>query len=78
MRERSIPEATVGRLPVYLRGLVEMAENGTPAGVMVNSPAIIAGRSGQGRVLCISPHPEQTEGLENIVHRAVQWVVEKE
>src|SRR6266540_1077468 len=28
MRERSIPEATVGRLPVYLRGLVEMAENG--------------------------------------------------
>src|SRR5439155_6698034 len=29
MRERSIPEATVGRLPVYLRGLVEMAEDGT-------------------------------------------------
>src|SRR5881628_3288549 len=28
MRQRSIPEATVGRLPVYLRGLVEMAENG--------------------------------------------------
>src|SRR6266480_4447591 len=26
MRERSIPEATVGRLPVYLRALVEMAE----------------------------------------------------
>jgi len=25
---RSIPEATVGRLPVYLRALVEMAENG--------------------------------------------------
>ena len=28
MRERSIPEATVGRLPVYLRVLVEMAESG--------------------------------------------------
>src|SRR5919202_421159 len=26
---RPIPEATVGRLPVYLRALVEMAENGT-------------------------------------------------
>jgi redox-sensing transcriptional repressor len=26
MRERPIPEATVGRLPVYLRALVEMAE----------------------------------------------------
>lgn len=30
MRERPIPEATVGRLPVYLRALVEMAEQGTP------------------------------------------------
>jgi redox-sensing transcriptional repressor len=27
-RERSIPEATVGRLPVYLRALVDMAEAG--------------------------------------------------
>ena len=29
MRERPIPEATVGRLPVYLRALVEMAESTT-------------------------------------------------
>jgi redox-sensing transcriptional repressor len=28
MSERAIPEATVGRLPVYLRALVEMAERG--------------------------------------------------
>ena len=28
-RERSIPEATVGRLPVYLRALVETAGSGT-------------------------------------------------
>jgi redox-sensing transcriptional repressor len=28
--ERPIPEATVGRLPVYLRALVELAEAGTP------------------------------------------------
>ena len=28
MRTRPIPEATVGRLPLYLRALVEMAENG--------------------------------------------------
>lgn len=28
MRQRSIPEATVGRLPLYLRALVEMAEKG--------------------------------------------------
>src|SRR5712692_6788938 len=29
VNRRPIPEATVGRLPVYLRGLVEMAERGT-------------------------------------------------
>jgi len=28
VRERSIPEATVGRLPVYLRALVDLAESG--------------------------------------------------
>ena len=28
MRERAIPEATVGRLPIYLRALVELAEQG--------------------------------------------------
>ncbi|MGH2635785.1 MAG: redox-sensing transcriptional repressor Rex [Actinomycetota bacterium] len=28
--ERPIPEATVGRLPIYLRALVEIAENGLP------------------------------------------------
>src|SRR2546421_11549092 len=28
MRDRPIPEATVGRLPIYLRSLVEMAERG--------------------------------------------------
>lgn len=30
MDDRPIPEATVGRLPIYLRTLVEMAENGVP------------------------------------------------
>ncbi|MEA2550417.1 MAG: redox-sensing transcriptional repressor, partial [Actinomycetota bacterium] len=28
VRERSIPEATVARLPIYLRALVDMAETG--------------------------------------------------
>ena len=37
VRTRSIPEATVGRLPVYLRALVEMAEDGR---VTVSSEAL--------------------------------------
>jgi redox-sensing transcriptional repressor len=36
---RAIPEATVGRLPVYLRALVELAEEGSPT---VSSEALAA------------------------------------
>ncbi len=51
----------------------EVSENGTPPGIMVGAPAAVAGRFGAGRVLCFSPHPEQTPGLEGCVRRAVRW-----
>ena len=52
----------------------ELAENDTPVGAMVNTPAIVQGRFGKGRVIISSPHPEQTPGLEIIVERAVRWL----
>jgi putative intracellular protease/amidase len=52
----------------------EVASNNTPVGIMINSPAIFAGQYKSGKVVCISPHPEQTEGLEYIVPHAVNWV----
>jgi hypothetical protein len=52
----------------------ELAENGTPVGAMVNSPAMVQGRFGQGRVLISSPHPEQTPGLEVAVEHVVRWL----
>ncbi len=52
----------------------ELAKNGSPVGVMVNSPALFGATYRRGRVLCFSPHPEQTDGLEGMVLRAVQWV----
>lgn len=52
----------------------EVASNDTPKGIMINSPAIFAGKYEKGRVICISPHPEQTAGLEYIVPKAVDWV----
>ena len=52
----------------------ETAQNNTPAGIMVDSPAIFAAAFQKGRVVCISPNPEQTAGLENIVPEAVAWV----
>ena len=53
----------------------EVASNDTPKGIMINSPAIFAGTFENGRVVCISPHPEQTAGLEYIVPQAVKWVI---
>jgi hypothetical protein len=52
----------------------ELAENGAPPKVMINSPAIVAGQCGQGRVLCFSSHPEQSKDLESFIPRAVAWV----
>lgn len=52
----------------------ELAENGSPKGVMVNAPAMVASQFGQGRVLCSSPHPEQTAGMENWIVNAALWV----
>jgi predicted deacylase/glutamine amidotransferase-like uncharacterized protein len=56
----------------------EVAEKNSPKGIMINSPAIADGRCGKGRVLVISPHPEQTDGLEEFVPRAIAWVTSRD
>ncbi len=55
----------------------EIAENNTPVGVMVDSPAAVYATFGKGRVLTISPHSEDTPGLENFVPRALAWLAER-
>jgi putative intracellular protease/amidase len=52
----------------------EVSSNDAPAGIMVNSPAIFAADFKQGKVLCFSPVPEQTGGLDYMVLNAVNWV----
>lgn len=52
----------------------EVAENDTPAGLMVHSPAQIVAHFGQGRVFISSPHPENTPGLVHLIPRALSWV----
>lgn len=52
----------------------EVAENETPSGIMVNSPAQAVGRFGNGRVFVSSPHPENTPGLVHLIPRALSWV----
>ncbi len=51
----------------------EIAEFGSPAGVMVNSPSQALGTFGKGRVFISSPHPENTPGLEHFIPRAALW-----
>ncbi len=48
-----------------------------PGGVMPNTPAIVASTYGDGRVLCFSPHPEYTSGLEGFIGRAVRWAAKR-
>lgn len=55
----------------------ELAKNDAPVGAQVNSPAMVIGTYGQGRVLCSSPHPEQQAGMEQFVEKAVRWVAGK-
>lgn len=51
----------------------EIAKNGAPEGVMRGTTAIARGTFGRGRVVCFSPHPEKTDGLESLVESAVRW-----
>jgi glutamine amidotransferase-like uncharacterized protein len=51
----------------------EVAQKGAPHGVMQGTTALASGTFGKGRVFVISPHPEQTEGQEQIVKGAVEW-----
>ena len=51
----------------------EIAKNGAPKGIMKGSTAIASGIFGAGHVICISPHPERSEGLDGLVRRAVAW-----
>jgi hypothetical protein len=56
----------------HFRG--EINENNAPKGVMMNSPAMILGRFGSGRVIIFSPHPEKIEALYGLVRRAVAHI----
>jgi putative intracellular protease/amidase len=55
----------------------EVVKNGAPKGVMKGTTAIACAPFGEGRVLCFSPHPEKTPGLEGMVMRAIGWAAKR-
>ncbi|MBM3861291.1 MAG: hypothetical protein FJ395_16815 [Verrucomicrobia bacterium] len=60
----------------YFRSDMAKGKN-SPKGIMPNTPAIIAGEYGQGRVLCCSPHPEYTLALKSMIPRAIKWAAKR-
>jgi len=47
-------------------------------GTMINTPAIVSGGFGHGRVISVSPHPEYTEVLHPIITGSIRWVAGQE
>jgi putative intracellular protease/amidase len=54
----------------------EAVKKDMPVGAMIGSPAIAISRYGQGRVVFISPHPEQSADLKGIVLNAARWAAD--
>ncbi|MEN8148720.1 MAG: BPL-N domain-containing protein [Planctomycetota bacterium] len=54
----------------------EIAKNGAPKGIMKGKPALVRSRYGKGRVVAVSPHPEDSRDrtLRAWVRRSVEWV----
>ncbi len=47
-------------------------------GTMINTPAIVSGGFGEGKVISVSPHPESTEALHPIIANSIRWVAARE
>ena len=39
------------------------------------TPAVVAARYGKGWAIGVSPHPEQTDGLKDLVPTAIRWAL---
>ena len=54
-----------------------LGQNGADPQIMVNRPAIIVGRLGQGRVVASSGHAEWTEGIEDFLGHYIEQAAGK-
>lgn len=64
-------EGTLTPLAIYRE---EVVAPGGEVGAMINSPAMVLGSYHKGIVVGISPHPEATPGLENILPHVIHWL----
>lgn len=52
----------------------ETAQNDTPVGIQVNSPAMVRTTYGKGHIITFSPHPESSDTLKFFVPRALHYL----
>ena len=69
---KNVPEIEDYQILAWFRG--EQVRWEPQRGTMVDTPAIVSGRFGEGRVISISPHPEKDEALESIIVASIRWV----
>ena len=80
IRYHNGPILSVGNrpdLPTFETWAVFRSENGmfkAQRGTMLDTPAIVHTRYGEGRVIAISPHFESTTGEEDLILRAIQVI----
>jgi glutamine amidotransferase-like uncharacterized protein len=60
-------------LRILARFRTDLTGRGGKKGLMRGAPASLAMRYGKGRVVTMSPHPEQTPGLAGLVLHAIRW-----
>jgi len=65
-------DPTLKDFEVLARYRGEVTKEGVPGGVMPGTPAIVRGEFGKGHVVCCSAHPEQTDGLEELLRELVR------
>ncbi len=58
---------------VLARFRSEVSRYEAQKGTMTGTPAIISARYGNGRVLCISPHPEAGGSLRPLLANGIRW-----
>jgi hypothetical protein len=60
------------KLVVFAHFREELVPEGGKSGVMVDTPAAVAARYGKGWAIGVSPHPEQSDGLDDLIPTAVR------
>jgi glutamine amidotransferase-like uncharacterized protein len=53
----------------------EVVKDGAEHGLMADTPAAVATRYGKGWAIGISPHPEQTDGLKDLIPATIRWAL---